>query len=179
MAKKKSFWKTLPGILKGLAVVITAATGLYLALATETPEPIPLRESIPNSYSTEDSSKKSPASITISYSLGHMVEGRAIVYIEGREVGSLYIEKSKQSSAIDVTLPKPGSYEYSVQAKMTVMGVVDLDTGFELPFEVESNGRGTIEVEDRKEFILTTNNLMLGGDGNNTYYAALSDKALQ
>ena len=50
MAEKKSFWKTLPGILTGLAAVITAATGLYLALAPETKEPIPpleTRESIP------------------------------------------------------------------------------------------------------------------------------------
>jgi len=34
MAEKKSFWTTLPGILTGIAAVITAATGLYLALAT-------------------------------------------------------------------------------------------------------------------------------------------------
>lgn len=133
---------------------------------------------VSNTYSSRDSLKQSPARITISYSLGSMKEGRAIVYIDGREVGSLYVDKNKKNSLIDVTLPKPGSYEYSVQAKMTIMGIADLDTGFELPFENESNGRGTIEVEDGKEFILSTNNLALGGGGRNTFYAVLSDRSL-
>ena len=129
--------------------------------------------------SGETFKQQSPARIRISYSLGSMEEGRAIVYIDGRDVGSLYVDKNKKNSAIDVSLPKPGSYEYSVQAKMTIMGIADLDTGFELPFENESNGRGTIAVEDGKEFILSTNNLELGGGGRNTFYAVLSDKSLQ
>lgn len=32
MPEKKSFWATLPGIFTGIAAIITASTGLYLAL---------------------------------------------------------------------------------------------------------------------------------------------------
>ncbi len=133
---------------------------------------------VPDTYSSSDNFKQSPVRIRISYFIGSMEEGRAIVNIDGREVGSLYVDKNKRNSAIDVTLPKPGSYEYSVQAIMTIMGIADLDTGLELPFENKSNGRGTIEVEDGKEFILSTNNIELGGAGRNTFYASLSDKSL-
>ncbi|MCI5227011.1 MAG: hypothetical protein D3918_10240 [Candidatus Electrothrix sp. AX2] len=35
MNKEQSFWTTLPGILTGIAALITAMTGLYLALNTE------------------------------------------------------------------------------------------------------------------------------------------------
>ena len=36
--KKKSFWSTLPGILTGIAAVITAVTGLWLALNPSNPK---------------------------------------------------------------------------------------------------------------------------------------------
>ena len=46
MAKKRSFWTTLPGILTGIAAVITAASGLYLVLAPGHHDQIPPNESI-------------------------------------------------------------------------------------------------------------------------------------
>lgn len=41
MPEKKSFWATLPGILTGIAAIVTATTGLYLAFVGPRPEPIP------------------------------------------------------------------------------------------------------------------------------------------
>jgi hypothetical protein len=161
-------------------VAAAVVSGVLIFWLTQVVQTVRQKEShVSDTYSSRDNFKQSPARIRISYSIGSMEEGRAIVYIDGREVGSLYVDNNKKNSAIDVTLPKPGSYEYSVHAIMTIMGIIDLDTGLELPFENESNGRGTIEVEDGKEFILSTNNLALGGGGRNTFYASLSDKSLQ
>lgn len=39
MEHKPNFWATLPGILTGLAALVTAATGLYVAVRGDAPEP--------------------------------------------------------------------------------------------------------------------------------------------
>ncbi len=39
--KEKSFWSSLPGVLTGIAAVITAITGLYVAISNNQPEPSP------------------------------------------------------------------------------------------------------------------------------------------
>lgn len=39
--KKKSFWQTLPGILTGIAAVITAITGLYLVISPDNKKTVP------------------------------------------------------------------------------------------------------------------------------------------
>lgn len=49
--KNKSFWATIPGILTGVAAVISAITGLYLALYRDTkpPQGIPQPPAVVNS----------------------------------------------------------------------------------------------------------------------------------
>jgi len=123
-------------------------------------------------------SHAAPAPITISYHLRNMEESLAVVNINGREAGRLYVDKSRPRSSIDITLPRSGTYEYSVQARNMIREIVD-DTGFELPLINDVYGRGTIEVEAGKEFILTTNTLQLRGGGNNVWVAKLTDSAFQ
>lgn len=127
---------------------------------------------------TGDDEKETKTPITITYELGKMVKGSAIVYIDGKEVGVLTINKSNPESTIRIVLPKTGTYEYSIQAKMTIMGFLGNDLDLEIPFEESSSGRGTIEVEANKEFLLTTNNIVLDGKGNHNF-SELEDKALK
>lgn len=56
------------------------------------------------------------------------------------------------------------------------MGIVDPETGLQAPFDEESNGRGAIEIEKGKEFILSINNIDLD---TRKWYATLSDKTLE
>ncbi|MCP4131662.1 MAG: hypothetical protein GY754_11850 [bacterium] len=128
---------------------------------------------VPDSYSISDTTQKKSVSISISYSLGNMEEGHAVVYIEGRKVGNLHVSESKKNSVINVVLQKAGSYDYSIQARMTIMQVIHSKSGFDAPFEVESTGRGKLEVENGKKFIVMTDNLDLSDE---TYYALLLDK---
>ena len=87
----------------------------------------------------------------------------------------VHIDETNPTSSIQVNLPRGGTYEYSVQARMVLPGTPDF---LNLPFRVQSNGRGTIEVEPGKEFKLTTHNILIGPTGN-TWYAKLSDRALE
>jgi len=123
---------------------------------------------------------KGPVRITISYSLGNMQGGRAVVGIDGREVGTLSVSKQHSSSTIEVTLPRPGTYSYAVQAKMTVSGYRPPQMKQLVAFEAESAGEGSIEVEAGKQFVLTTDTVLLtsgsGGRGNR-YVANLEDSA--
>jgi hypothetical protein len=123
------------------------------------------------------SSAKEPTPITVLYSIEGMIEAaRAVLYLDGKEMGVLTVDKNKKTDKLRITLPRPGTYEYSIQSKMTVMGIVDPETGLQAPFNEESNGRGTIEVEKEKEFILSTNNIDLD---TRKWYATLSDKVLE
>lgn len=46
---KQSFWKTIPGILSGIALIITASAGLMVAFNKTIDEPVKNQESIPHS----------------------------------------------------------------------------------------------------------------------------------
>jgi hypothetical protein len=98
--------------------------------------------------------------------------------MDGREVGTLSVDAQQVSSVIEVTLPKPGTYSYAVQAKMTVHGYRAPEMTKPVTFEAISTGEGTIEVEAGKQFVLTTNNMQLtpGGRGNR-FYAIIEDAA--
>jgi hypothetical protein len=121
---------------------------------------------------------ETPCPITISYALDDMVEARAIVYIENKEVGNLVVSENRVYDSFDLTLPRAGEYSYSVQARMEIMMLIDLDTMMEAPAIYDSNGEGIIFVEPGKEFIVTTNNMTLSSGGGQ-WYAQLLDKALE
>lgn len=91
-------------------------------------------------------------------------------------MGVLTLDENKKTDKLTITLPRAGTYDYSIQSRMTVIGIVDPEAGLQAPFNEESNGRGTIEVEKAKKFILSTNNIDLN---NRKWYATLSDKALK
>jgi hypothetical protein len=72
------FWSSLPGILTGIAAVLTASAGLFLALGPSSThiDPVPSDQQPPTSISTNqpESSSMGPLEPGISYSQGDMYD---------------------------------------------------------------------------------------------------------
>ena len=112
--------------------------------------------------------------ITVSYLLDRMVEGHATVYIAGKEAGVLDVSGGRPRAFLIHHLPAPGTYEYSIAARMTI-AYQDAEGNPTGTSEVESNGHGTIDVVPGKKFVVYTQNINLTTSGM-TFYAEMRDE---
>jgi hypothetical protein len=116
---------------------------------------------------------------SIHYKLGdETLSGRVVVYINGQQVGILTVGESQEESVLEFTVPHAGPYNYSIQGIQGVKVYFGEPPNLEvLPHTTQHSGRGIIEIESGKKFLVWLG-WRLEGRGSGTPIAELRDMEL-
>lgn len=102
-------------LIAAIAALITVVAALWGVIKRSKRRPR-LTEFDETETEPHASISKKPTPIRVLYSIEGMIEAvRAVLYLNGKKMGVLAVDKNKKTDKLRVTLPKPGTYEYSIQ----------------------------------------------------------------
>jgi hypothetical protein len=179
--KKQSFWTTMPGILTGLAALLTAATGLWVAIGphdkpaedehpTAVTAPTPLQSSAPGSappVSTQQSPASSPAAtaqagqytVTLTSRAGEVTKLSAKTFVHNYTDKTIELTSGQtiafeRIKVIDFFTVHPDERSIDVKVTLTDGRVVDGALKKDYAFNGESDlGPFHIFVQDVKQVV--------------------------
>lgn len=114
--------------------------------------------------------KQAVTEFEMSLERGHLIDGNASIFLEGKHIGSVSVGPLRQSSVIRSQVSRPGRFNYSVQGNLRAT-VYD-QTGARVPVSFASNGAGVIDILPGKRFTVSLNNLTMEG-GASHHFASI------
>jgi hypothetical protein len=130
-----------------LVLVVGVVAGSQMISSIATPA---TSSALPSSSSSSSTPTAKEAQVTITDRLvsGEASE-RVTVYLEGRNVGEMYIDQSRRKDQLSFSIPV-GNYNYQLTASITYVN----SHGDARTFDI--TGRGTIYVTDGVTFAVAT-----------------------